>query len=46
MESIAQDLNTLLKGCVVDTLLTDAGKRLYFPQGIVSQSQDAIKEKL
>jgi aspartate/methionine/tyrosine aminotransferase len=45
MESIAQDLNTLLKGCVVDTLLTDAGKRLYFPQGIVSQSQEAIKEK-
>ena len=45
MDNIANDLNTLLKGTIVDTLLTDVGKRLYFPLGIVSQSQGASKAK-
>ena len=45
MDNIAYSLNSTLKGTMVEDLLTDAGKRLYFPQGIVSQSQAAIKEK-
>lgn len=45
MERIANSLNDVLKGTVVESLLTNVGKRLYFPLGIVSQSQAAIKEQ-
>ncbi len=44
MNKIAQELNTVLEGSVVDGLLSEFGKRFYFPKGIVAQSAEA-KEK-
>ena len=44
MNPIAKELNTVLKGTVVETLLSNYGKRFYFPKGIVSQSGEAKKK--
>jgi len=41
---LAQELNETLKGSVVDALLSDMGKRLYFPNGIISQGGEAAKD--
>lgn len=41
---LAQDLNKTLKGTVVDALMSDMGKRLYFPNGIISQGGEAAKD--
>ncbi len=40
---LAQELNEVLKGSVVDALLSDMGKRLYFPNGIIAQGGEAGK---
>ena len=44
MHAIAKELNAQLEGTVVMDLLSDFGKRIYFPRGIISQSMEA-KEK-
>ncbi|NCB02416.1 MAG: aminotransferase class I/II-fold pyridoxal phosphate-dependent enzyme [Spirochaetia bacterium] len=44
MIDIAKELNTTLKATVVGSLLSPLGKRIYFPKGIVKQSQDAIAQ--
>ena len=41
---LAQALNKTLSGSVVDALLSDMGKRLYFPNGIISQGGEAAKD--
>ncbi len=45
MEEIAKTLNSIIEGTVIEELLSSQGKRLYFPHGIVSQSQEASKAK-
>ena len=41
---LAQALNDTLAGSVVDALMSDMGKRLYFPNGIISQGGEAAKD--
>ncbi len=41
MNPLASELNTLLEGTIVADLLSDYGKRMYFPKGIISQSAEA-----
>jgi len=41
---LAQELNETLKGSVVDALMSDMAKRLYFPNGIISQGGEAAKD--
>lgn len=41
---LAQGLNETLKGSVVDALMSDMAKRLYFPNGIISQGGEAAKD--
>lgn len=44
MNSLAQELNTILEGSIVSDLLSDFGRRFYFPRGIVAQSAEAKKK--
>lgn len=41
---LAKELNETLKGSVVDALMSDMAKRLYFPNGIISQGGEAAKD--
>jgi aspartate/methionine/tyrosine aminotransferase len=41
MNELAVELNQALKGTVAERLLSDMGKRMYFPKGIISQSAEA-----
>ena len=41
---LAQELNDTLSGSVVDALMSDMGRRLYFPNGIISQGGEAAKD--
>ncbi len=41
---LAQELNNTLSGSVVDALMSDMGRRLYFPNGIISQGGEAAKD--
>lgn len=41
MNELAIELNETLKGSVIYDLLSDYGKRIYFPKGIVAQSAQA-----
>lgn len=41
MDEIARQMNEALKGTVAYDLLSDMGKRIYFPRGIVAQSAEA-----
>lgn len=41
---LAKELNDTLSGSVVDALLSDMGRRLYFPNGIISQGGEAAKD--
>ena len=43
MNPLAVELNTALDGTVAGSLLSDLGRRLYFPKGIVAQSAEAKK---
>jgi aspartate/methionine/tyrosine aminotransferase len=43
MHPLASELNAVLSGSVADALLSDLGRRLYFPKGIVAQSAEAKK---
>ena len=38
---LAQELNNILKETSVDYLLSDMGKRMFFPKGIIAQSAEA-----
>ena len=44
MNELAVELNRALEGTVVDALLSDYGRRIYFPRGIVAQSAEANKQ--
>ena len=43
MNPLAKELNAILEGTVAGALLSDLGKRVYFPRGIVAQSAEAKK---
>ncbi len=43
MNALAQELNDTLKGTIVSDLLSEMGRRFYFPKGIVSQTAEAKK---
>ena len=43
MNPIAKEMNAVLDGTVAGALLSDLGKRMYFPRGIVAQSAEAKK---
>ena len=44
MNELAVELNRTLEGTVVAGLLSDFGRRIYFPKGIVAQSAEAGKQ--
>lgn len=44
INSLAQELNEILKGSVVDLLLSDLGRRMYFPNGIIAQGGQAAQK--
>jgi len=44
MNSLAEDLNTILSGTIAAKLLSDLGARMYFPKGILSQSTEASEK--
>ncbi len=41
MNALADELNKTLGGTVVERLLSDMGRRMYFPKGIITQSAEA-----
>ena len=41
MNPLAKELNDVLAGSLADELLSDYGRRMYFPKGIISQSAEA-----
>lgn len=43
MNALANELNDILAGTVADSLLSDLGRRMYFPKGIIAQSAEAKK---
>jgi aspartate/methionine/tyrosine aminotransferase len=43
MNPLAEELNKVLEGSTVSVLLSEFGKRFYFPKGIVAQSAEAKK---
>ncbi|MDR2467946.1 MAG: aminotransferase class I/II-fold pyridoxal phosphate-dependent enzyme [Spirochaetaceae bacterium] len=43
MNQLAYDLNKILDDCIAGRLLSDFGRRIYFPKGIIAQSAEAKK---
>ncbi|MDR2808180.1 MAG: aminotransferase class I/II-fold pyridoxal phosphate-dependent enzyme [Spirochaetaceae bacterium] len=43
MNDLAQELNDVLEATVAGRLLSDLGRRIYFPKGIIAQSAEAKK---
>ncbi len=43
MNPLAQELNAALEGTTAGSLLSDFGKRIFFPKGIIAQSGEAKK---
>ena len=41
MNNLAEQLNTQLADTIVSTVLSDLGRRMYFPKGIVAQAAEA-----
>ena len=41
MNALAEELNAALAGSVAEGLLSELGRRMYFPKGIISQSAEA-----
>ena len=41
MEALAKELNQILEGSIADKLMSDLGKRMFFPKGIVAQAAEA-----
>ncbi len=44
MNPLAEELNRALEGTVIAALLSDLGRRMYFPKGIVAQSAEAKQQ--
>ncbi len=44
MNILAKELNSIIEGTTLYNLLSDYGKRMYFPKGIVFQSGEATKK--
>jgi aspartate/methionine/tyrosine aminotransferase len=44
MNILAEDLNKILAGTGASRLLSNLGKRMYFPKGIISQSAEAAEK--
>jgi aspartate/methionine/tyrosine aminotransferase len=43
MNPLANELNTILEGTIAGRLLSNLGRRFYFPKGIIAQSTEAKK---
>ena len=43
IHNLAEELNKTLDGCIAGRFLSDLGKRIYFPKGIITQSAEAKK---
>ncbi len=43
MDKLARQLNAVLKGSIVDGLLSRLGRRFYFPRGVVAQTAEALQ---
>ena len=43
MDELARSLNERLEGCVVGNALSDLGRRMYFPKGVVAQTAEAAE---
>jgi aspartate/methionine/tyrosine aminotransferase len=43
MNALAEELNASIAGSVAERLLSDMGRRMYFPKGILSQSAEATE---
>ncbi|HQJ22973.1 MAG TPA: aminotransferase, partial [Rectinema sp.] len=41
MNQLAEELNAILAGTVAERLLSEMGRRMYFPRGIITQSAEA-----
>ena len=41
MNQLAEELNTILSGSAAERLLSEMGRRMYFPKGILTQSAEA-----
>ncbi len=39
--ALAEELNKILDNCVVGRMLSDLGRRIYFPKGIIAQGEEA-----
>ncbi|MGI6438043.1 MAG: hypothetical protein ACOX0D_08455 [Sphaerochaeta sp.] len=44
MHELARELNQALKDSVVGSLLSETGRRMFFPKGIVAQSAEATEK--
>ena len=44
MHALAEELNAILDGSAAFRLLSESGKRMYFPKGILSQSAEATEK--
>ncbi len=44
MNQLAEELNTLLAGTAAERLLSDMGRRMYFPRGIITQGAEATEK--
>jgi aspartate/methionine/tyrosine aminotransferase len=44
MNQLAEELNAVLSGTVAGRLLSDMGRRMYFPKGILTQSAEATEK--
>ena len=44
MNPLAQELNQKLQGTAIEDLLSDFGRRIFFPRGIVAQSSEAARD--
>jgi len=44
MNLLAEELNAALSSCVAGRLLSEMGRRMYFPKGILSQSAESDKD--
>ncbi|MGH0052729.1 MAG: aminotransferase class I/II-fold pyridoxal phosphate-dependent enzyme, partial [Sphaerochaetaceae bacterium] len=44
MHVLAKELNETLQGTIVEAMLSDVGRRMFFPKGIVAQSAEAGKK--
>ncbi|MEW6549600.1 MAG: aminotransferase class I/II-fold pyridoxal phosphate-dependent enzyme [Spirochaetota bacterium] len=44
MNQLAQELNAILAGSAAERLLSDMGRRMYFPKGILTQSAEATEK--